>query len=249
MKYIFIGLDLESTGKRTYDDEITQVGIGFVYEMKVLEGFETLVKCKKKICEEAVLITGIRNEDLIYAPTFLETLPLITDHINETCDPLGDIDRVLTAYNGNNFDIPLFVHELRRNGKDPVAYLRQWKITYLCDPFIIAKNVLDTTLLQQNERGQPNYKLGCVYEAFFKKTFKNAHSALADVNAMLDLITKNQTLLLPIEQDLEIKVKKYLVDLISFVQDIKTAKSSKRPISVMNTSMMTSFLSKHSKKQ
>ncbi len=242
--FILIGLDLEATDKKVAIDEITQIGIGFFYKDKKLEGFESFVKCNREISLEASLITGIYKKDLVYAPTFLEILPLVSQCIKETCEPLGDIDRILVAYNGKRFDIPLFVYELRRHGKDPTTYLRQWKITYLCDPFIIAKDCLDTTLLQQNERGQPNYKLSCVYEVFFQKPLKDAHSALADVNAMLELVTK--CLLSHIEYDLINKPPKYLMNLLEVVQDIKIIKNSKRTISI-NTSMMKSLIKKYSK--
>lgn len=243
--YILIGLDLETSDKKVASSEIIQFAIGFWNKDKNFDGYETLVKCNAEISKESSMITGITKEMLIFAPKLIDILPLISEHIQETCDPLGDIDRVLTAYNGKNFDIPLFVHELRRNGKDPAAYFRSWKITYFCDPFIISKSVLDTTLLQQNDRGQPNYKLACVYEAFFKKPLKNAHSALADVNAMLDLIVKNPCLLLAVEKDLQEEKKSFLLNLLNdIVQEVKVVKTSKRKINEMNTSMFTKMLSK-----
>ena len=253
--FMLIGIDVESSDKKVAESEITQIGLGFSLVVNnnneaplQLKGFETLVKCKQTICEQASIITGIKNSDLIDASCFLDCIAPLSDFIDEVCEPYGKIRRVLVAYNGKKFDIPLFVYELRRNGKDPVAFFRSWKIDYFFDPFVLCKNVLDTTLLQKNERGQPDYRLSCVYEAFFKKPLKDAHSALADTEAMLDLIVQNECLLSALKKaQLDNEQTDFLLDLLGIVQNVKKIKRKKRT-SLATISLLSASMKKKSKK-
>ncbi len=258
-KYILIGFDLESTDKKVTEDEITQIA----FSCKLCEirkdpialgekGFETLVKCNKKISEEASRITGITNEKLKNAPVLLDALDLVSNYLNKTC--IDGLDRILIAYNGINFDIPLLVHELRRNGKDPILYFREWKIAYFIDPFLIAKNVLDTTLLEQNDRQQPNYKLECIYRALLKKPLIDAHSALADTEAMLELIIKISCIFNVMEEEIIInKEGKYLRNFLSIAGEVKETSQQKQKKKgtkrqVINLSGMRSLIVKYAKK-
>lgn len=252
--FILIGLDLESTDRKVADSEITQIGIGFVLikeENKTplqLKGFESFVKCKQNICEQASLVTGIKNSDLENASCLLEVIEPLSNLIDEVCEPYGKLIRILAAYNGRKFDVPLFVYELRRNGKDPVAFFRSWKIDYFFDPFVLCKNVLDTTLLQKNDRGQPDYRLACVYQAFFKKPLKDAHSALADTEAMLDLIVNNKCLLDGLKAQFGKESNDFMMNLLSIVQNVKKVKGSKRA-SLASTSLLSACMVKKPKKE
>lgn len=257
-KYILIGFDLESTDKKVTEDEITEIGSNCRLcevenkQVSLNEGFRQRVKCNKLISPEASAVTGIKNEDLKNEPPLLIALKRFTQYIDESCKPYPDLERILTAYNGTNFDIPLLVHELRRNDKDPIAYFREWKISYFVDPFVICKNVLDTTLLEQNDRQQPNYKLECIYRALFKKPLIDAHSALADTDAMLDLILQNSCISSVLESELLIgKESKYLTNFITLAQNVKkskeqnNAKNKKRTHSEINFTGMRKLIAKY----
>ncbi len=232
MQSILIGLDLEATDKKVMEAEITQIGLCFYLVgpgtlITELEGFQSFVHCKKKICEEASIVTGICDKDLIGAPCFNEVMDIATNHFVTVCEPYPTIDRTLVAFNGKKFDVPLLVYELYRNGKDPIAFLKNWKINKFFDPFHACKNVLDTTLLQKNARGQPSYKLECVYEALFKKPLENAHSALADANAMIHLVLVH--LRDPLVDE------KFLNNLLTLVRTIKVKTTTTAKVKMGNT--------------
>ncbi len=96
--------------------------------------------------------------------------------------------RVLVAYNGRRFDMPMLTKEMQRVGMDPCAFARSLRITYFCDPFEMAKKVIDTTSLPQNDRGNVSYKMTDVYRACLSKELVNAHSALSDANGLLEMV-------------------------------------------------------------
>ncbi len=258
MRFILIGIDLEATGKKKIDDQITQVGLSCELidcenENKLhikLQQFQSLVQCDKKISEDASNITGIKDIDLKNAKKFIDVFDDVTYYIQTTCEQYKNVDRILVAYNGKGFDIPLLVNELRRHGKNPTDYLRQWKISFFFDPFIACKHVLDTTLLEKNKRGQPNYKLTCVYTALFKKPLIDAHTALADVNAMLELITENKCLFDIIKNELTTKQNLHFLDnLIEIAQNVKNQNKKNTKIKIMTTSSLETLIQKSQTKK
>lgn len=104
-----LGIDLESTGLDTGNDRIVEVGC-ILRELNgaEIDRFERLVNPGIKIPVESSAIHGIRDEDVIGAPPFVESIPRINQMI-EACD-------VLVGYN-IIFDLKLLMAEYVRNGK------------------------------------------------------------------------------------------------------------------------------------
>jgi len=199
---LHIAFDLETTGRKK-TDQITQIGCTTSDKQ-----FITLVRPTIPICDDSVRITGISDKDVQNAPELAEALEQWTHFFQELPN---DKERALIAYNGKEFDIPILVHELRRIGKDPTVVLSEWKITYFVDPFAMSKQLLDTTLLEQNERGDPCYKLESIYHILFHEPLTGAHNALQDAKGLLRLLD------LPLYRD---ALSKFLQPFMSLVKTI-----------------------------
>jgi len=195
-KHILIGLDFETTGLKKADDQITEIGVvlhGYVEDTKeyfLLEpiGFSTLVRTDRVISEKVTQITGLDTKKLSEAPEIHIALQNMLQYIDQHCGPYGDVERILVAYNGKTFDLPILINELLRSERNPVDFIESLRLTYSCDPFIMAKTLVMSVLLPKNKRGRPSYMMGDVYAALFKKPLVNAHSAKADVAGMLEIL-------------------------------------------------------------
>jgi DNA polymerase-3 subunit epsilon len=86
----FVFLDIETTGMRTYEDRITEVG-ALVYETgKLVKSFSTLINPDRYIPSWITDITGITNDMVKKSPRF-------EDIAEELMDLLGD--NIFVAHN------------------------------------------------------------------------------------------------------------------------------------------------------
>ena len=113
------------------------------------------------IPEQASAIHGIYDDDVKDCPTF-------KDIANELLDVLQDSD--LGGYNSNHFDIPLLVEEFLRIGIN--IDLSNSKFVDVC---VIFKKMEQRTL-------------SAAYKFYCKKNLEDAHSALADTRATVDVL-------------------------------------------------------------
>ncbi len=74
-------VDLETTGLRTRADRIIEAGAVKVRNGAVVERFEALINPGRKLTEQIVELTGIRNEELAEAPGIEQVLPGLIDFI------------------------------------------------------------------------------------------------------------------------------------------------------------------------
>jgi DNA polymerase III epsilon subunit-like protein len=193
-----ISLDIESTGLSIYRDEMTQIAVALERfnpdtgdrTRKREHFFKSFVKATCKFDPEAVKITGISADTVKNAPPFMRVMDSLARHLDAVI-PDGDI-RVLVTHNGNCFDIPFLVSQMCRVTKsaDKVnEYFRALRITYLVDTLPMSRGVVDPICLPRNARGTaPSHKLGDVHEGVVGHRFDNAHDALADCVAVLDIL-------------------------------------------------------------
>ncbi len=153
--------DLESTGLNVVRDRIIQIAI-IKYKAKGGEPEEMtmLINPGIPISEEAMSVHGITPKDLSNKPTFQQVGHKIRDFI-------GDAD--LAGYNSNRFDVPLLMEEFSRVGIEFDLLNRRTidvqRIFYKMEP----------------------RTLRAALKFYAGKQMENAHDALADVQATIDV--------------------------------------------------------------
>lgn len=194
MKYYLISFDCESTGLSVYNDQIVELGAAFrlldtdTGQAIELPSFAEYAKpTVATMCKKAEEITGISMAMLSEKPPISTVLDHFMKHIDTICTQ-DDVPRLLLSYNGFAYDIPLVVAELERAGMSAVAYFRMLRIHNAIDVLPFGRSCIDTSILRRRANGSCSYRLGDVYAAVCKCPLLNAHGALSDSNAVLDIL-------------------------------------------------------------
>lgn len=153
--------DLEATGLNIIQDRIVQVGFVKLFaDGRPTEELEMKLNPTVPVSEEAAEIHGLTNEMLENEPTFADVAQQLYDFI-------GDAD--LGGYNSNRYDVPLLQEEFYRAG----FYLDTSK-----------RRLIDAQHIFY--RMEPR-TLSAALKFYAGKTMENAHDALADVRATVDV--------------------------------------------------------------
>lgn len=153
--------DLEATGLNIIQDRIVQVGFVKIFaDGRPSEDLEMKINPTIPVSPEAEAIHGLSNEMLANEPTFQQVAQQLFDFI-------GDAD--LGGYNSNRYDVPLLQEEFFRAG-----------------------HYLDTNTRRLIDAQQIFYRmeprtLSAALKFYAGKTMENAHDALADVRATVDI--------------------------------------------------------------
>ena len=153
--------DLETTGLQITKDRIVQIAIIKMLPDGQQVTFNELVNPEQNIPDEIAAIHGITNEMVINAPTFKELAPSVIDFIGESD---------LAGYNSNKFDIPVLSEELLRCGIDFDLGARH---------FVDVQNIFHK--MEQRT-------LAAAYQFYCGKKIENAHNALFDTLATLEVL-------------------------------------------------------------
>ena len=153
--------DLETTGLSVIRDRIVQIALVKLRKNgQETEEFSTLVNPGIPISEESMSIHGITPKDIANKPTFKQLAEKIWDFI-------GDAD--LAGYNSNRFDVPMLMEEFARVDMEFDVSKRRLidvqRIFYKMEP----------------------RTLKAAYRLYCQKELEDAHDALADVHATLDV--------------------------------------------------------------
>jgi DNA polymerase III subunit epsilon len=153
--------DLESTGLNVVRDRILQIAIiKYFADGREPAELSMLVNPGIPISEEAMRVHGITPKDVANKPTFPQVAQKIFDFI-------GNAD--LAGYNSNRFDVPMLMEEFDRAGIDFDIDSRRiidvQRIFYKMEP--------------RNLRAALRFYCG--------RDMENAHDALADVKATVDV--------------------------------------------------------------
>lgn len=152
--------DIEATGLQITSDRIVQIAI---IKLKVdgeQEELNELINPEIIIADEIIAIHGISNEKVANAPTFKQLAQKISDFI-------GDSD--LAGYNSNKYDIPLLAEEFLR---------ADFEIDLSQRNFVDVQNIFH----KKEQR-----TLAAAYQFYCQKSIENAHDALYDTRATLDV--------------------------------------------------------------
>ncbi|MFT7121225.1 MAG: DNA polymerase-3 subunit epsilon [Neolewinella sp.] len=153
--------DLEATGLNIVQDRIVQIAMVKLFaDGREPEEMEMKINPTVPVSAEAEAIHGLSNADLADEPTFDKVAKQVYDFI-------GDAD--LGGYNSNRYDVPLLQEEFYRAG----IYL-------------------DTSNRRLVDSQQIFYRmeprtLSAALKYYTGKKMENAHDALADVRATVDV--------------------------------------------------------------
>jgi DNA polymerase III subunit epsilon len=153
--------DLESTGLNVMRDRILQIGIiKYFKDGREPQELEMLINPGIPISEEAMGVHGITPKDVSNKPVFAQVAQQIYDFI-------GDAD--LAGYNISRFDVPMLMEEFARVGMDFDVEKRRLvdvqRIFYKMEP----------------------RNLKAALRFYCNKEFEDAHDAMADVRATVDV--------------------------------------------------------------
>ena len=153
-------LDLETTGINVSKDRIVEIAIIKLLPDQKKEFYEKRVNPGIPIPLVTSEIHGIYDFDVMNSPTFGE----ISEEVNEF---IKDCD--LAGFNSNKFDIPLLDEEFSRYG---------------IDAKIADKKLID---VQNIFHKMEQRTLAAAYQFYCNKEIENAHNAMADTSATLDV--------------------------------------------------------------
>lgn len=154
--------DIESTGLNVIRDRIIQLAMIRFHKDNSPPAEKTyLINPGIPISEEAMAVHGITPQDVANKPSF-------TLVAKEIFDFIGDAD--LAGYNSNRFDIPVLMEEFSRAGIDFDIDCRRsidvQRIFYKMEPRTLA----------------------AAYQFYCKKSIQNAHDAMEDVRATIEVL-------------------------------------------------------------
>lgn len=163
--------DLETTGTNIQSDRIIELSYiklfpngeeeSHTYRIKPTTLNAAGQEVQMHIPEQASQVHGIYDDDLKDCPTFRQIAPAI-DEVISNCD--------LAGYNSNHFDVPLLAEELMRAGVNFSVENR-----HFIDAF---------TLFTRKEPRN----LTAAYKFYCGKDLTDAHSALGDTRATLEVL-------------------------------------------------------------
>lgn len=149
----FVVVDVETTGLDAATDRIIEIGIVRFEGGLVVERYGQLLDPERDVPEEVVRLTGIKPEDLVGQPKFVDVAAEVHQRL---------AGGVIVAYN-LSFDRGFIARELERAGLG-------WPLAAELDPLVFVR---------QLHRNQGSKKLGAV-AARLGITLENAHRAVDD---------------------------------------------------------------------
>ena len=152
--------DLETTGLQINTDRIVQIAIIKLNPSGERTELNQLINPEMIIPQEVIDIHGVSNELIQDKPTFSQFAPELIEFI-------GDAD--LAGYNSNKFDIPVLAEEFLRVGINFDFSFRK---------FIDIQNIFHK--MEQRT-------LVAAYKFYCGEEMQNAHDALYDTKATLDV--------------------------------------------------------------
>ena len=161
LKTDIVFFDLEATGLNVIRDRIVQIAlIKYFKNGDAPKELEMLINPGIPISPEAMSVHGITPDMLRNKPTFQQVAQQIFEFI-------GDAD--LSGYNSDRFDVPMLMEEFARAGielsLDNRNLIDVQKIFYKMEP----------------------RTLKAAYKVYCGKVLEDAHDALADVRATVDV--------------------------------------------------------------
>jgi DNA polymerase-3 subunit epsilon len=168
--------DLETTGLNITSDKIVEIAIIKLHVDGSEESYLKRVNPEIPIPVEISAIHGIYDKDV-------ENEPIFTALAQEIVDFIGDAD--LGGYNSNKFDIPVLAEELMRAGIE---------VDFSQKRFVDVQNIFHK--MEQRT-------LSAAYSFYCNEQLENAHSALFDAKATLEILKAQLTRYSDLKKDVD----------------------------------------------
>lgn len=159
----FVVCDLETTGLNPVLDRIIEIALIRIENFKIVDKFSTLINPEVFIPSFITQLTGIKNEDVFFAPKFSEVIVTIRDFLK---------DSIFVAHNAS-FDHKFLLHSFLRENLNPPT-----------NPVLCTK-----LLARRIVPGLSSYGLKSLTE-FFRIHNIQAHRAYGDALATSHLLLK-----------------------------------------------------------
>lgn len=176
LKNPIVFFDLETTGLSIGKDKIIEIALVKINPNSTREEFHAYINPGFPIPAESTAIHGITDEMVADKPSFKE----IAHHIR---DFIGTSD--LGGYNSNNFDIPFLADEFLQVGID--AQFKRRK-------FVDVQQIF----FKKEER-----TLSAAYRFYCDKELVDAHSAMADTQATIEILESQLDKYEDLENDIQ----------------------------------------------
>ena len=161
LKRPLLFFDIEATGLDTSRDRIVELSYIKVSPDGSEEAQTMLFNPTIPISAEATAVNGITDEDVAQCPTFADKAAELA-RVFSGCDIAG--------YNSNHFDVPMLVEEFIRAG---------------VEFDVSACNLVD---VQGIYHKMEKRTLAAAYQFYCHKDLENAHTAMADTRATLEVL-------------------------------------------------------------
>ena len=176
--YLWIIIDLETTGLSWYNDDIIQLCVKYIIrdrndQYKDHSIYTEYISTSKKIPYNITQLTGITQSNLINAPKFEEVYDKITKSINNITNEYSIKKVFWLAHNGLGFDFLFWFKKSKEIIKNNTNNYEEWFV----DTLEISKTI---------EWSPPinNHKLNTIHKYLFGIEIENAHRADIDVIAL-----------------------------------------------------------------
>ena len=135
----YVCIDLETSGLNPKTDKIIEVGIVKVENNVITEEWETLVNPDRPIDERITELTGIRDEQLVSAPSITEVLPKLIELVGDSAllghSVLFDYSFVKKAAVNQKMSFEKEGIDTLKIARKYLADLESRSLSYLCEHY------------------------------------------------------------------------------------------------------------------
>jgi DNA polymerase III alpha subunit (gram-positive type) len=194
-KYLFIVMDFEATGLNTSQDRFTQLAAACVSNTKD-KCFSSYVSIPDDVHypEHVQDLTGIRRV-FLKTTANAKAFPIVWDEFilwlktisyNKNDNSYQDI--ILIAHNGRGYDFKMLYSELNRYNIPIKECLLESNVISFLDTLELLK-IDDFWNLPRGKSNRPeSFNLGKLYKVLTGNKLDNAHNAIHDVQALIDIL-------------------------------------------------------------
>jgi DNA polymerase III epsilon subunit-like protein len=192
---VFVIYDVESTSNRPTEDDIISLGAvlaryGSDGRFQFVDSFHSLCSTNKEIAPQAQSVHHISKSMIEGKPKFDRLMAMFKKFLQKH---LTEASRtVFVAHNGSKFDDVILFCNCVRNDIVFDDFLREVKCHGFVDTLkmlrAMFKGAPAKLLPRQPDTDRVSFALGCCHASFTGENIQNAHDALADSRALLNVM-------------------------------------------------------------